>query len=108
LNYGEIRKAYVVLRTPLAKNSKIILDYLMEVDETMSAGEIEMRINEIGEPYLPQSCVSMTLNRLLDAGYLNVEPVGSQRLYSLDWDHIVKVNRIAKALNLMPVKVEAV
>lgn len=81
---------------------------MVEMDREMSAGQIEEMINERSQPYLPQSCVSMTLNRLLEAGYVNVKPIGSRRWYTVNYDQIEKVNRIAKALNTMPVKVKAI
>lgn len=92
MKYKKVNSAYEILKLPLSKECKPILEYLSDGRER-SVTEMYIDLN------VAQPSVSRIIGKLKKANYVKWRRDGAYKLYSLNEDMINKVNRVCKLLN---------
>ena len=91
LDYGDLRKAVLVLRAVNHKLRQRIID-LLEENETMTVTDIYIKLR------LEQSVASQHLAILRRAGVVVTERQGKFIYYSLDKDRLAQISRLVEEL----------
>lgn len=102
INKAKLRRAYRMLKCPLEGNRRLVLDKITGHGE-LNGTEIVNMMND--DVMMPQTCVSMALSSLIEYGYVNARNEGRYRYFSVNEEHIIKVNRISAQLITHPSKI---
>ena len=92
LDYGELRKAVLVLRAVNHKLRQRVIHLLEETDEGMTVTDIYIKLR------LEQSVASQHLAILRRAGVVKTERNGKFILYSLNKDRIAQISSLVEEL----------